>query len=240
MDEQQNHLGQPIGWPVPDWTPRPRPPRQVLTGRFCRLEPLDPARHATGIFAALQADTEGRNFTYLPVGPFETEAGFRAWAETVKSGDDPIFFAIVDQATGQPVGYCSYLRIDPKAGSIEVGHINYSPLLQRRPGATEAMFLLMRHVFDDLGYRRYEWKCNSLNAPSRAAALRLGFTCEGTFRQAQVVKGQNRDTCWYSMLDREWPALKQAYARWLAPANFDTAGNQRESLSSLTKAALAA
>jgi RimJ/RimL family protein N-acetyltransferase len=145
---------------------------------------------------------------------------------------------VIDLATGQPVGYASYLRIDPKSGVIEVGHISYTPLLQRRPAATETMFLMMRHVFDELGYRRYEWKCNALNAPSRAAATRLGFTYEGTFRQAMVVKGHNRDTAWYSILDSEWPALKPAFERWLAPSNFDDAGKQRESLSDLTKAAV--
>jgi RimJ/RimL family protein N-acetyltransferase len=239
MTDHRNHLGQPIGAPLSNWTARPHPPRSVMTGRFCRLEPLDAARHAEPLYDALQHDVEGRNWTYLPVGPFKTFDTFRAWAEPASVGDDPIFFAVIDAPTGRAVGYASYLRIDPKGGVIEVGHINYTPLLQRRPAATEAMFLMMRRVFDELGYRRYEWKCNALNAPSRAAAARLGFTYEGTFRQAAVVKGHNRDTAWFSMLDREWPSLKAAYERWLAPTNFDAAGKQRESLSDFTRAALA-
>jgi RimJ/RimL family protein N-acetyltransferase len=238
MSEHHNPLGQPIGAPLAGWTERPRPPRSVMTGRFCRLEPLDAARHAEPLFAALQRDVEGRNWTYLPVGPFASLAAFRAWAEPASVGDDPVFFAVIDAATGQPVGYASYLRIDPKGGVIEVGHINYTKLLQRTPAATEAMFLMMRRVFDELGYRRYEWKCNALNGPSRAAAARLGFTYEGTFRQAAVTKGHNRDTAWFSILDGEWPALKAAFERWLAPANFDAAGRQRESLASLTKQAV--
>jgi RimJ/RimL family protein N-acetyltransferase len=239
MSQHKNHLGQPIGAPVPDWTERKRPARTPMLGRFCRLEPLDPARHCAELFEAMQRDTEHRNWTYLPVGPFDSLAAFRAWADGVATGDDPIFFTAIDLETGRAVGYASYLRIDPKNGSIEVGHINYSPLLQRRPAATETMFLMMRRVFDELGYRRYEWKCNDQNRPSRGAAARLGFTYEGTFRQVQVVKGHNRDTAWFSILDTEWPALKAAFERWLAPENFDDAGKQRESLSALTKAALA-
>ena len=234
----RNALGQPIGAPLPDWTERKRPPRTPMAGRFCRLEPLDPARHAPELFEAAQHDREGRNWTYLPVGPFETLAAFRTWADGVATGDDPIFFTVIDLATGKAVGYASYLRIDPKNGSIEVGHINFTPLLQRTPAATEAMYLMMRRVFDELGYRRYEWKCNDRNLPSRDAAARLGFTYEGTFRQMQVVKGRNRDTAWFSILDGEWPALKDAFERWLAPGNFDAAGQQRESLSDLTKAAV--
>jgi RimJ/RimL family protein N-acetyltransferase len=236
MSEHRNSLGQPIGFPVAGWTARPWPQRTVMTGRFCRLEPFDPARHVEELFAALQRDREGRNWTYLPVGPFASVTEFRAWADTVKAGDDPIFFSVIDAASGRAVGYASYLRIDAKSGVIEVGHINYTPLLQRKPAATEAMYLMMRRVFDELGYRRYEWKCNALNAPSRAAAARFGFTYEGTFRQAMVVKGQNRDTAWFSILDNEWPAQKVAFERWLAPDNFDAAGQQRASLAELTKA----
>jgi RimJ/RimL family protein N-acetyltransferase len=237
MTEHRNHLDQPIGFPLPGWTERPRPPRTMMAGRFCRLEPLDAARHAEQLYAAVRRDDAGRNWTYLPVGPFATLGDFRAWAEAASVGDDPVFYAVVDAATGRAVGYASYLRIDSKGGVIEVGHINYSPLLQRRPAATETMFLMMRRVFDELGYRRYEWKCNALNGPSRAAAARLGFTYEGTFRQSNVVKGHNRDTAWFSILDGEWPALKTAFERWLAPDNFDVDGRQRESLSNLTQAA---
>jgi RimJ/RimL family protein N-acetyltransferase len=158
---------------------------------------------------------------------------------SVAGKDDPQFHAIVDRATGQAVGVASYLRIDPAAGSIEVGHINYSPLLQRTVAATETMYLMMRRAFE-LGYRRYEWKCNALNAPSRGAAQRLGFSYEGVFRQARVDKGRNRDTAWYAMIDTEWPALDQAFRRWLDPANFDEQGRQRTSLSELTAPVLVA
>jgi RimJ/RimL family protein N-acetyltransferase len=233
MSHRINSFGQPIGFPIPDWHPMPRPPREPLIGRYCRVEPLDPARHAAELYAANALDQEGKNWTYLPIEPFRTYASYVAWLWSIYAGDDPLFHAIVDQSTGKAVGVASYLRIDPKMGSIEVGHINYSPLLQRTVAATEAMFLLMARVFE-LGYRRYEWKCDSLNAPSRAAAQRLGFSYEGIFRQALVYKGRNRDTAWYASIDSEWPALKAAFQSWLDPANFDAAGQQRIRLSELT------
>jgi RimJ/RimL family protein N-acetyltransferase len=188
------------------------------------------------LFEANAEDRDGRNWTYLPYGPFPTLAAYREWVEGASRADDPLFYAIVDNAGGEAVGVASLMRIDPKPGVIEVGGINYSPRLQRRPGATEAMYLLMRRAFDELGYRRYEWKCDSLNAPSRAAALRLGFQYEGLFRQATVYKQRNRDTAWFSILDREWPALRTAFEAWLDPANFDAAGRQRRSLSSFRTA----
>ena len=228
-----NALGQPIGEPLAGWQPRPLPPRTPMEGRFCRLEPLDPERHAAELFEANRLDAEGRNWTYLPVGPFERLDDFRRWMDAKCLGPDPLFHAIIDRASGRAVGFASYLRIDPANGVIEVGHITYSPLLQRHPAATETMYLMMRRVFDELGYRRYEWKCDSLNAPSRAAAQRLGFVFEGIFRQAVVYKGRNRDTCWFSILDGEWPALRRAFERWLDPANFDGAGKQRRRLSEL-------
>ncbi len=231
----QNGFGQPIGSPVPGWTARPRPPRTAMDGRYCRLEPLDPARHADDLFAANAGDTDGRNWTYLGTEPPATREAYRAWAEGMAAGDDPLFHAIVAQDTGRAVGVAAYLRIDPANGVIEVGHINYSPLLQRTRAATEAMALMMRRAFDELGYRRYEWKCDSLNAPSRAAAERLGFQYEGLFRQALVYKGRNRDTAWFSILDREWPALRAAYERWLDPANFDGAGRQKARLPDLIR-----
>jgi len=230
-----NQLGQPIGWPLPDWSPRSRPPRAPMEGRFCRIEPLDPGRHAAGLFAANAEDTAGRIWTYLPYGPFTSPEAYLGWAETMARGEDPLFHAILDRASGRALGVASYLRIDPPVGVIEVGHINYAPALQRRPAATEAMYLMMRRAFDELGYRRYEWKCDALNAPSRAAAERLGFTYEGLFRQATIYKARNRDTAWYSILDREWPALRDAFERWLDPANFSPDGKQRQSLSSLTR-----
>ena len=233
MRHETNHLNQPIGLPVNDWKPARLPGRETLEGRFCRLEPLDPERHAAGLHAANSLDAEGANWTYLHYGPFDTLEGYRAWMEETCRGDDPLFYAVVDAATGGATGVASYLRIDPANGSIEVGHINYSPLLQRTPAATEAMYLMMKHAFD-LGYRRYEWKCNALNAPSRVAAERLGFSFEGVFRQAAVAKGRNRDTAWYSVIDTEWPALQEAFLRWLDPSNFDGQGRQRTRLSALT------
>lgn len=232
-----NALGQPIGFPVPGWTARPRPPRTPMQGRYVRVEPLDPDRHAADLHAANAADRDGRLWTYLPYGPFGTLEEYRAWMAGSCLGDDPLFHAIVDAQSGRAVGVASYLRIDPGNGVIETGHINYAPALQRTRGATEAMYLMMARVFDELGYRRYEWKCDALNAPSRAAAERLGFRFEGIFRQAVVYRGRNRDTAWYAIIDADWPALKQAFQRWLDPANFDSQGRQRERLSDLTRPA---
>jgi RimJ/RimL family protein N-acetyltransferase len=238
MAEHANHLGQPIGFPLPEWIPRPRPPRTAMEGRFCTVEPIDPARHAADLHAAYRLDKEGRNWTYLPYGPFTRFEDYCDWLERDSVGDDPFRHAIIEHHSGRAVGVASLMRIDPTAGVIEVGGINYAAPLQRTPAATEAMYLMMRRVFDELGYRRYEWKCDSLNAPSRAAAQRLGFRYEGMFRQATVTKGRNRDTCWFSILDSEWPALKSAFEGWLDPANFDAAGEQRQSLSSLRNAGL--
>jgi RimJ/RimL family protein N-acetyltransferase len=230
MSPPTNAFSQPIGEPLPGWTARPAPPRALLQGRFCRLEPLDAARHAAALHEAHSLDAEGRNWTYLPYGPFESAADYTRWLEKAETQEDPQFFAIVLEPSGRPVGVASFLRIVPAMGVIEVGHLSFSPALQRKPAATEAMFLMMRRVFAELGYRRYEWKCDALNAPSRRAAERLGFRYEGTFRQMHVVKGRNRDTAWFSILDSEWPALEQAFERWLAPENFDDDGTQRRSL----------
>jgi RimJ/RimL family protein N-acetyltransferase len=236
MAVEVNALGQQVGFKVDGWTPPPRPPNENIEGRTCRLEPLD-ARHAESVHRANLLDRDRRNWTYLPYGPFEQSADYVGWIKSVAGKEDPQFFAIVDKGSdlesGSAIGVASYLRIDPQAGSIEVGHINYSPRLQRTVAATEAMYLMMRRAFE-LGYRRYEWKCHSLNAPSRAAAQRLGFSYEGIFRQARVDKGRNRDTAWYAMIDREWPALDRAYRQWLDPANFDNDGRQRMPLSTLT------
>ena len=229
-----NGLGQPIGEPVPGWTARPRPGREPMTGRYCRLEALDPARHSADLHAANASDATGGMWTYMPYGPFARPADHLAWAQRMAPGEDPLFHAIVDQPSGRAAGVASYLRIEPEVGVVEVGHICFSPLLQRTPAATEAMYLMMRRVFDELGYRRYEWKCDALNAPSRAAASRLGFAFEGVFRQAVVIKQRNRDTAWYSILDSEWPRLDAAFRRWLDPANFAADGAQRERLSDLT------
>ena len=225
-----NRLGQPIGEPLPGWSNPPRPTRTTLSGRYSVVRPLEPA-DAPALWDAFSLDVHGANWTYLAHGPYSTFEEFRAWLDSAASEDDPLFFTITD-LHGQPIGIAAYLRITPIAGTIEVGHIHMSPRLQRTATATEAMYLMMRHAFA-LGYRRYEWKCDSLNAPSRAAAERLGFTFEGIFRQALVYKGRNRDTAWYAILDREWPALREAFERWLSPNNFADDGAQRERLSNL-------
>lgn len=227
-----NRLGQPIGEPVPEWKAPPAPGHHVMTGRFCRLEPLDPRAHTEQLWDAFSRDVDGRNWTYLFHGPYDAIDGLAGWVRTAASSADPMFFAVIDRALNTAVGVAAYLRIAPEAGSIEVGHINFSPLLQRTPAATEAMYLMMKYAFE-LGYRRYEWKCDALNAPSRAAAERLGLAFEGVFRQALVYKGRNRDSAWYSAIDKEWPALKAAFEAWLAPENFDRDGVQRRKLSEL-------
>jgi RimJ/RimL family protein N-acetyltransferase len=216
---------------------RPRPPLTPLEGRHCRLEPLDPDRHAAELYLGNCQARDERDWTYLPYGPFERLDAYRAWADQAAAADDPLFHTIIDGASGRASGVASLMRIDSVNGVIEVGHIKYTPVLQRTVAATEAMFLLMRRVFDELGYRRYEWKCDALNAPSRAAAMRLGFVFEGIFRQAVVYKGRNRDTAWFSIIDREWPGLNRAYEQWLAAENFDAQGRQRRRLSDLIAAA---
>ncbi|RYD67481.1 MAG: N-acetyltransferase [Verrucomicrobiaceae bacterium] len=205
-----------------------------MEGRFCRLEKLDAEHHVASLHAANSLDKDGRMWTYLAYGPFDSGDAYRAWVDDVSGKSDPLFFAIIDRESSRAIGVASYLRIDPRAGSIEVGHIAYSPLLQGTTAATEAMFLMMKHAFD-LGFRRYEWKCDALNAPSRAAALRLGFTFEGIFRQAVIVKGRNRDTAWFSITDKEWPSRQEAIQHWLAPENFDTNGRQLAKLSELPR-----
>jgi len=229
----RNDLGQPIGAPLPAWKGVGRPPREPMAGRYCRVEPVDPARHVEDLYRANSLDPSNRNFTYLTVGPFESLAAYRDWMSGAVASEDPLWHAILDAETGKAVGVATYMRIDPKNGVIEVGNLNYSPLLQRKPAATEAMYLMMKRIFE-LGYRRYEWKCDSLNAASRAAAQRLGFSYEGIFRQATVYKGRSRDTAWYAMVDSEWPVLDAAYRRWLDPANFDSQGRQRQRLTELT------
>ena len=231
-----NALDQPIGEPVLNWQPVSPPPRTSIRGRFCRIEPVNVDGHGHQLFAAFHMDQASRNWTYLPYGPFSAEGEFLNWMATSCLGDDPLFYAVVDEVSGNAVGLASYLRIEPTIGVIETGHIHYSRLLQQQPAATEAMFLMMRRVFSELGYRRYEWKCDALNAPSRRAAERLGFRFEGIFRQATIYKGRNRDTAWYSILDREWPALEKAFSRWLDPSNFDELGQQKIGLGALIEA----
>lgn len=221
---------QPIGAALPNWTARPYPAPIALDGCFIRLEKLDPARHADELFAAHESDPDGRNWTYLFSDKPRTREAFREWVTKSASTEDPLFYAIVDKQSGQAVGVESLMRIDRANGVIEVGHINFSPKLQRTPGATEAVFLLMKRAFEDLGYRRFEWKCDSLNAPSRRAALRLGFQFEGIFRQHMIYKGRSRDTAWFAIVDGDWPAIKAAFESWLATENFDANGRQRAPL----------
>lgn len=228
MSDRVNELGLPIGEVVDNWRPRKWPPREPMHGRYCDVVPLS-VDHAGDLFAAYQADAEGRVWTYLLGGPYDTVDEYRDWLRSIVAESDPQFYAIVDKQ-GKAIGIASYLRINPAMGTIEVGHINYSPVLQRTVAATEAMFLMMKHVFDDLGYRRYEWKCDALNARSRRAAERLGFTFEGVFRQALVYKGRNRDTAWYAIIDKDWPAMRTEFKRWLSPENFHETGEQKSAL----------
>ncbi|MHB2206902.1 GNAT family N-acetyltransferase [Methylobacterium sp. CM6257] len=232
MSARLDGFGQPIGPALPDWTPRPRPPRTPMEGRTCRVVPLDADAHAAGLFATYSAASDLRGWTYLGDEMPESEAAYRTRLAAMAESQDPLFHTILDGASGEALGIASYLRIDPGNGVIEVGHLHFGPKLQRSPAATEAMVLMMTRAFE-LGYRRYEWKCDSLNAPSRAAALRLGFTFEGVFRNAVVVKGRSRDTAWFSITDADWPRVRAGFAAWLDPANFDAEGRQRRGLAEL-------
>jgi RimJ/RimL family protein N-acetyltransferase len=213
-----------------DPRPAPRPGRVHLEGESVRLVPLDPEAHAADLYRGIHGPEADDLWRYLFDGPYPDEASFRANLAKKAAGEDPLFFSILDAGSGRAIGYASLMRIEPAHRCIEVGSILYTPALQRTRGATEAMYLLARYVFEELGYRRYEWKCHSLNEPSRRAAVRLGFTYEGLFRQHMIVKGSNRDTAWFAMLDGEWPARKAAFERWLSPANFDAAGRQLSKL----------
>ena len=226
----------PVGLPVEPLPSGRRPAREPMERAYVRLEPVEVAAHAASLYALSHARPEDAVlWTYLAYGPFADQGAFERWLFERAASDDPLFFAIVEQASGQACGMASYLNIVPANGCIEIGHIWFAPPLQKTRGATEAIFLMMRHAFDDLGYRRLEWKCDALNAASRRAAARFSFTYEGTFRQHMVVKGRNRDTAWFALLDHEWPAVRAAFERWLAPNNFDAAGRQRMSLRALTQ-----
>ncbi|MCE2465418.1 MAG: GNAT family N-acetyltransferase [Dehalococcoidia bacterium] len=227
MSTPRNEFGQPIGPEIPNWTPPGRPARLCLHGSYCRVEPLDLDSHLLHLFEAFS--TADPDWTYLAYGPFKDFSSFRDWAQGTCMGEDPLFYSLIDNGPGTPSGMASYLRIAPASGTIEVGHIHLGPDLKRSRAATEAMFLMMDYAFS-LGYRRYEWKCNALNAPPRDAALRLGFTFEGTWRQASLSRGRNRDTCWYSIIDADWPRLRAGFQRWLDPDNFDNNGLQRRRL----------
>lgn len=228
---------QPVGEPLPNWSARPWPPREPMAGRYCRLEPLDADRHGEALYAAFSQAADDSDWTYMATGPFADQASYLAYVRHVQTGDDPQHFAVVDMSSGRAIGTIAAMRIDPANGVIEVGSVTYSDLLKRTPAATEAQYLLMRRAFDQLGYRRYEWKCDSLNAPSRAAAERLGFQFEGVFRQAIVYKGRNRDTAWFSIIDSEWPGIRRGFEQWLAPENFDEQGRQRRRLPDMIAAA---
>jgi RimJ/RimL family protein N-acetyltransferase len=226
---------QPVGSPV-DAKPAQRPQRTTLSGRFVRVVPLEAERHLDELFACMGGREHASHWTYMFDGPFADRNAFSEAMKKRQASDDPLFFAIEEAVSNRAVGIASYMRIEPAHRVIEVGGIVFSPELQRRPGATEAMYLMARHVFEDLGYRRYEWKCDALNAPSRHAALRLGFTFEGIFRAHMIIKGRNRDTAWFSITDSEWPARKAAFEAWLAPGNFDSHGKQKQPLSALNGA----
>lgn len=221
--------GQPIGEALPTWTTRPLPEVERLDGRWCSLERLDAERHARDLYAAYAASPDS-DWTYLPVGPFETFDSYAAFVRSQAQATDPRHYAVIDAATGRAVVTLALMRHDPANGAIEVGWVVFSRAMQRTPISTEAHFLLMWYVFEQLEYRRYEWKCDSLNAPSRTAAERLGFIFEGTFRQASVYKGRTRDTSWFSIIDGEWPSNRAAFEAWLAPENFDADGMQRSAL----------
>jgi RimJ/RimL family protein N-acetyltransferase len=216
-----------------NWQPRPRPARVVLEGRFVRLEPLSAAAHGDGLYAASSVADAATRFAWLPEYPPESRAAFEPWLAKAEASEDPLFFTVIDKASGTIAGRQTLMRIDAANGVAEIGHIYWGPLMSRKPAATEAQFLFAQYIFDTLGYRRYEWKCNNRNEPSKRAALRFGFQYEGLFRQALVVKGENRDTAWFSIIDREWPPLRAAYGAWLAPQNFDAEGRQKQRLEDL-------
>lgn len=233
MHVRTNAFDQPIGPAMPEWTARARPPRALIVGQYCRLEPLEADRHAADLYQAFSAAPDGRDWTYLTAGPFENEASYFAHATKIAAGDDPLHHGVIDLKTGRAIGTLSLMRMDPANGVIEVGNVAFSPSLKRTRAATEAQYLLMRRAFDELGYRRYEWKCDSLNAPSRAAAARLGFQFEGIFRNAVVYNGRSRDTAWYSITDLEWPLVRAGFEQWLSPENFNDRGEQLAGLSAL-------
>jgi RimJ/RimL family protein N-acetyltransferase len=223
--------------PRVDGPPARRPGRTTMPGRLVMLAPLDPSAHGDALYEGVRGAAGDGLWQYLFEGPFADRTAFDIHLQRIAASEDPLFYGILDRASGNAVGYASYMRIEPVHRVIEVGSILYTPRLQQTTLATEAMYLMARHVFEDLGYRRYEWKCNALNAPSRRAALRFGFTFEGTFRQHMIVKGRNRDTAWFAMLDSEWPVRKANFERWLDPANFSEDGRQKVALSDLNDAA---
>jgi RimJ/RimL family protein N-acetyltransferase len=233
MTARTNAYGQPIGPPVEMWRERRHPSRTAIDGRYCRIEPVDLERHALALFEAYMQAPDDRDWTYLFSERPASIGLFRQHLANLAVSNDPLHYAIVERASDTAVGTASLMRIEPLHGVIEVGNIGYSPLLKRTPAGTEAMYLLMRRVFDELHYRRYEWKCDSLNAPSCAAAKRYGFRFEGVFRKAVVYKNRSRDTAWFSIIDDEWPRIRETFQTWLDPQNFDAAGRQQRALGSI-------
>ena len=231
--------GLSIGPRLADAGPARAPERTVLEGRYARLEPLDPARHGDDLHAAATPPDAAARFRYMPDLPPASPESFRTWLAGAAGSEDPLFFAVVDRATERAEGWQTFLRITPVHRCIEIGNIYWGPRIAGTRVATEAMYLFAAYALETLGNRRYEWKCDTLNAPSRRAALRFGFTYEGHFRRAVIIRGRNRDTAWFSIIDEEWSVLKAAYGQWLAPENFDAEGRQKTRLSELTAAALA-
>lgn len=221
------------------WTPRQRPERQPMEGRYVRLEPLDAARHGDGLFEASSTPDKDSRFRWLYDHAPQDRADFQPWLDKAAASDDPLYFAVIDKASGRIAGRQSFMRIDTANGVIEIGNILWNGLVARKPAATEALYLFARHAFDDLGYRRFEWKCNAENEPSRSAALRFGFSFEGVFRQHLIVKGRNRDTAWFAMIDKEWPTIGRALEEWLDPENFDSEGQQKRRLGEIRAAVTA-
>jgi RimJ/RimL family protein N-acetyltransferase len=213
-----------------DWTPRAKPIRKVLNGRYCRLEPIDASKHGEELFEASSVSDADERFRWLFEYPPESRGEFQPWLDRVQASEDPLFFAVVDKSSDTAAGRQALMRIDTTHGVIEIGSIYWGPLISRRPAATEALYLFAEYVFDELGYRRFEWKCHNMNDPSKRAAVRFGFKFEGIFRQHVVFKGGNRDTAWFSIIDGEWPALRSGYRAWLDPGNFDASGRQKRRL----------
>ena len=226
MESHLNKYGQPVGSPLAGWQGAKSPQAIVLRGQYCRLEPVNASRHAKALYDAHQQSPDARHWSYLPYGPFHSYEDYRDFLGDLAQSKDPLHYAVIDLSTEVALGTVALMRMDTTNGVIEVGHVVYSPAMQRTRLSTEVMYLLLNYVFSDLGYRRLEWKCDALNAPSRAAAERFGFRFEGTFRQLQVTRGRNRDTAWHSIIDSEYAALTSAYKSWLSVSNFDEAGNQ--------------
>jgi RimJ/RimL family protein N-acetyltransferase len=213
-----------------DWTPRQRPSRRSFEGRFVTIEPLDAAYHGDGLYAVSTVPDAEVRFRGLSDYPPESRTAFQPWLDKAEHSEDPLFFTLIDKASGEIAGRQTLMRIDAKNGAIEIGNVYWGPLMSRKPAATEALFLFGQYVFDELGYRRFEWKCNNNNSASKRAAARFGFVFEGLFRQHMIIKGLNRDTAWFAMIDKEWPRNREALEQWLDPANFDRDGTQKRRL----------